>query len=189
MNNIREIRKAKGYTQAYLAKLLDTTRASVSRYETEDQRITLPLLGRIAKALRCEVVDLVSDKTESLVSRGVRVPLLSSENEFLICDKKYVEEIANKRAYQVSDDKMSGTLNEGDYCIFNEECKDLRDYGLFVISTDDGSIIVRTSYNNLTGVVELTCDNPKYSDYGTFEKKGLKELNVLGRVSQIIKMI
>jgi transcriptional regulator with XRE-family HTH domain len=65
MNLIRPIREARGLTQAKLADLLHTTEASVSRYEREDQRLTLPLLRRIAIVLECSVADLAGEGARS----------------------------------------------------------------------------------------------------------------------------
>jgi transcriptional regulator with XRE-family HTH domain len=65
MNCIQPIRKARGLTQAQLADLLHTTEASVSRYEREDQRLTLPLLRRLAIVLECSVADLVGEGARS----------------------------------------------------------------------------------------------------------------------------
>ncbi len=64
MNNIRKIRKNRGLTLQQVAMLIGTTLSSVARYEKEDNRLTLPLMKKIAKALGCRVQDLYEEKLE-----------------------------------------------------------------------------------------------------------------------------
>lgn len=61
MSRIREIRKARGMTLKQLADQIGVTEVSASRYEKEDQRLTLPLLHKIAAALDCTPADLMGE--------------------------------------------------------------------------------------------------------------------------------
>jgi transcriptional regulator with XRE-family HTH domain len=65
MNCIRQIRKAKGWKLTDLAAKIHTTEATASRYEREDQRLTLPILRRIAAALECTVADIACESAAS----------------------------------------------------------------------------------------------------------------------------
>lgn len=65
MNFIKQIREARGLKQQRLAELLHTTEASISRYENQDQRLTLPLLRRIAAALKCSISEIAGEKEVS----------------------------------------------------------------------------------------------------------------------------
>lgn len=56
---IREARKAKGFTQEDLAKLLDVSRVVVSDYETGKQNLTLDTIDRVANALGIEAAVLL----------------------------------------------------------------------------------------------------------------------------------
>jgi phage repressor protein C with HTH and peptisase S24 domain len=58
---LRQIRERQGLTQKDVAKLLNTTDVSVSRYEKEDNRLTLPLMQRLAKALRCSIAEIAGE--------------------------------------------------------------------------------------------------------------------------------
>lgn len=72
MNRIKELRDARGLTQKDLAGKLNTTEASVSRYENQDRRLTLPLLRRIAEKLGCTIAEIAGEFT------------LSGEEQFLL---------------------------------------------------------------------------------------------------------
>jgi len=58
---LRQIRERRGWTQKDLAKRLNTTDVSVSRYEKEDNRLTLPLLKQMSKALGCSIAEIVGE--------------------------------------------------------------------------------------------------------------------------------
>lgn len=60
---IKEIRKKRNITQAELAAMIHKTPAAVSRYETGDRKLDLDTAARIARALRCTVEDLLTEKT------------------------------------------------------------------------------------------------------------------------------
>lgn len=49
-------------TQDDLGALINTSGVSISRYEKEDQRLTLPLMRRIANALECSIAELAEER-------------------------------------------------------------------------------------------------------------------------------
>jgi len=57
--NIRKIREERGYSQEKLAGLADLHRAYVGQIERGEKNIGLKNLGKIAKALRVNVKDLL----------------------------------------------------------------------------------------------------------------------------------
>ncbi len=63
MNNIgqkiKQIRVSKGISQQDLASKIARNRSMISKYETNRVVITLPVLQRIAKALKVAVSELV----------------------------------------------------------------------------------------------------------------------------------
>ncbi len=63
---IRVRRKAKGLTQAELAKLSKVKRTNIAKYEVGDRNPPVMVLSRIAKALDTTIDDLIScdDDTE-----------------------------------------------------------------------------------------------------------------------------
>lgn len=57
---VREVREARGWTQAQLAERADCAQSKISYLETgRTQRIDLPLLERVAKALGVEPGELL----------------------------------------------------------------------------------------------------------------------------------
>lgn len=85
MSALREIREAKGLTQKQLAELLNTTDVSVSRYEKEESRLTLPLLRKMARELRCTVADLIGETDErGEVQRPERQLIPEEERRFAL---------------------------------------------------------------------------------------------------------
>ena len=58
-NHIKKVRKRKGLTQVQLAKKLGISQGRVSEIEHLDYRPTIKTCRRVAKALGCEVKDLI----------------------------------------------------------------------------------------------------------------------------------
>jgi len=58
---IRELREGKGWSQEHLAEKAQATQAVISRLETgRTQRLDVPVLDRIAKALGVDTAELIS---------------------------------------------------------------------------------------------------------------------------------
>lgn len=61
--NIRKTREAKGFSQEYMANVLNISQASYGRLENEDTKITVERLYKIAEILESDIVDFFdSDK-------------------------------------------------------------------------------------------------------------------------------
>lgn len=57
---IRDVRQDKGLTLSDVAKRLDTTPATVSRWEREPNRVTVPVLSNLARVLDVDPSELLS---------------------------------------------------------------------------------------------------------------------------------
>ncbi|MFE2738199.1 helix-turn-helix domain-containing protein [Streptomyces sp. NPDC059349] len=73
---VRAWRRRRGLTQAELAAAAGTQQASVSRIEKGTDVPTLPLLERIAEAMRCNVTITLTDRDE-----GISDELLVSDRD------------------------------------------------------------------------------------------------------------
>lgn len=62
-NKLREIRKRCGLTLKDVARLINTTEASVSRYEKEDSRLNIPLIYSLAEKLHCSPTEIIGAGT------------------------------------------------------------------------------------------------------------------------------
>lgn len=61
--NIRKIREQKGFSQEYMANVLNISQASYARMESEETKITVERLQKIAEILETSVIDFFnSDK-------------------------------------------------------------------------------------------------------------------------------
>lgn len=62
MSALRTIREARGLSQKQLAQRMHTTDVSISRYEKEEQRLTLPLLRKFAEELDCKIAEIAEEE-------------------------------------------------------------------------------------------------------------------------------
>src|ERR671916_2858099 len=67
-NLIRDARKHRGWTQAQLATVLNTSQSAVNRIEKGHQNLTLEMLARIGEALDSEIVSLGAGPTHLRVT-------------------------------------------------------------------------------------------------------------------------
>jgi len=74
MNNLRAIREMRGLTQKELADRINTTDVSVSRYESQDSRLNLPLLRQLANVLNVSVGQIVGERPLPSEVEKVRIP-------------------------------------------------------------------------------------------------------------------
>lgn len=73
-NRIREIRKARGTTQAILAGAADTSTQQVQRLESGSRKLTQEWMGRLAKALGVEPAAFISDAPIEELLRKPQIP-------------------------------------------------------------------------------------------------------------------
>lgn len=64
MNRIAQIRRSRGLSQADLAHMVKVEQPTISRIERGSTGVTLKVLVEIASALKVEVSDLFSDRSE-----------------------------------------------------------------------------------------------------------------------------
>ena len=61
-NNLRRIRREKGYSQQVLSNMCDVERAKISRIENASEDIKISTLLKITVALEVKLIDLVSEE-------------------------------------------------------------------------------------------------------------------------------
>lgn len=64
MNNIKKLREERGLSQERLARLVDTSGPQIHRLENGDRKLSHDWMVRIARALDCEPVDLISEPSQ-----------------------------------------------------------------------------------------------------------------------------
>jgi UDP-N-acetylglucosamine 1-carboxyvinyltransferase len=72
-NLIRDARKHRGWTQAQLADVLNTSQSAVNRIEKGHQNLTLEMLARIGEALDSEIVSLGGGPVHLRVVGGLQL--------------------------------------------------------------------------------------------------------------------
>jgi transcriptional regulator with XRE-family HTH domain len=182
-NRLREIREARGMSQNDLAKMLDTSGVSISRYEKEDGRITLTLLAKLASALRCRPEDLIADgDIPSIVPIAVR----DQDREIYFDGRELAAHGLDQTLEVVCmiDDSMAPTLARGDMALVDTKQRRIEGEGLYAFAVKGQTIIKRAALN-LTGCkVAVTSDNPTYRDLGDFD---CADLVVIGKVVHAFK--
>ena len=183
MNQLKEIRISKGMSQEDLAKLLQTTKASVSRYEREDQRITLPLLQRLSNALRCSMSELIGEKEFN--QQTVQIEMLpNSKNKGTIMIDKGILDTVNiqksTKGHFCVGDNMSPTIRHDDFYLVDTALLDISQNGIFLIGADGDVFLVRSTRNKITKAISLSYDNPLIENIGEVK---IKDVKVIGQVT------
>lgn len=177
---IKEIREARRLSQNDLAKRLGTTGVSVGRYEKEPQRVTIPLLEEIARALNCRVADLMGDT--HIIDQPVVVLPFKGNGRRMAFDGDQVEKIgtpSNLQAIEVEDDAMYPTLARGDIVLIDRSISQAQRDGVYAIDAGGHTLVKRVAYNPIKKILTITNDNQLYASLGDAKPSDVK---VAGRV-------
>lgn len=177
---IRELREARGMSQADLAKLIGTTGVSVGRYEKEPGRVTMPLLEEISRALNCRVADLLGDG-QIIEQPVVVLPFLGNKRR-LAFDGEQVEKIGKPstlQAIEVEDDAMYPTLARGDIVLIDRTVTSVAKDGIYAIGVDGHTMVKRVSFNPIRKLLTITNDNALYAPLGDAKPSAVR---ISGRV-------
>jgi len=195
MNNLSKLRHARGMSQQDLADRLNTTAVSIGRYEREDQRLTLPLLRRLAKIFDVGIAEIAGDAWQSPEHYSVPVFDLraaagagafaddAQPSGHLLFREQWLRKItSNVRALfviEISGDSMWETLHDGDHALVDPSQNNPRREGLYVIRIDDMLQVKRLSMHPVKKLLTVKSDNPAYPTYDSIEPG---DIAVVGRV-------
>jgi phage repressor protein C with HTH and peptisase S24 domain len=195
MNHLSKLRLGRGMSQQDLADRLNTTAVSIGRYEREDQRLTLPLLRRLAKIFDVDIAEIAGDARTSPDHYSVPVYDLraaagagaladeSPPTGHLMFREQWLRRIANDvRALfviEISGDSMWETLHDGDHVLVDPSQGNPRREGLYVIRIDDMLQVKRISMHPVTKRLTVKSDNPAYPTYDNIEPA---DIAMVGRV-------
>ena len=184
MSNLKAIRLKKELSQSELAKLMNTTPASISRYENQDQRLTLPILRMFSKVLNVSIAEIVGEMNQPTINT---IPLINPiegkknvyiDSEIPCCDLKMGDDYFG---FCVQGDTMSPTFKDGDIVIFHRSITNVKEDGILLFEVKTGEkYIARSQYNPIDNVTTLTTDNPNYQNYGEITPE--KKIKILGRI-------
>lgn len=149
-NRIREQRQAAGMTLQDVADKLGTTAVTVSRWEREPQRVTLPVLANLAKAIGVSESELIGNGVPKMVTEGS-----NARAEYFGVPPEHFGVVV------VSSDTMEPTLSEGDLCYLDTRINEVEHPGLYGIQAVKRARIAR-AYLLSGGRVRVMSDNPLY---------------------------
>lgn len=87
-NRIQEIRKNQGLSGAQLAELIGTSQQQIQRLENGERKLSLDWMERIAKALKCEIRDLLNEgENYSAINKELLHTVIVSVLEILANNK------------------------------------------------------------------------------------------------------
>jgi len=195
MNRIAKLREDRGWSQQDLADRLETTAVSVGRYEKEDQRLTLPLLRKIAEVFGVSVADVIGEAgsqpgTIPIPAYDIRAAggpgAFSDEQEepphYLYFREQWIRKLGRPNflvVLEVSGDSMWETLHDGDNALVDRSQVNPRREGLYVIRIDDVLQVKRISMHPVTRLLTIKSDNPAYPTYADVNPD---DIAVVGRV-------
>lgn len=182
--NIKQIREDRGMSQAELAKLMDTTNQTISRWERGERGITLETLEKLSSALRTTIVQILGLTGSTLSTNKVcEIQFIDRVGKFMIDDQVFTSRSTKSddlRAISVQDDRMAPTFSKGDIVVVDTLEKNIRVDGIFAIAVkDQGVFITRSNWNYLKEILTLKNDNPLNDDVG---ETNPDDLEVVGQI-------
>ena len=189
---IREFRQLRGMTQEQLARLAKTTGATISRWESQPSRVTVPTLQNIARILDVTPADLLGNiATTKTITRGVAMIRNLSGDALTAFDIGELENITESSAevlavLYVKGDAMEPTLHDGDRAIVDTSDAEIFASGIYCIQLGRTAQVRRLSVNPVNGTLDVSCDNPKYDIYRDVQPNAVK---VIGRVVWVGKRL
>ncbi|HEY1710320.1 MAG TPA: LexA family transcriptional regulator [Rhizomicrobium sp.] len=197
MNAIAKLRAARGWSQEDLAEKLNTTAVSVGRYEKQDQRLTLPLLRRLAKIFKVSVAEVAGDSAASPDHVGVPMfdirasagagayveDLSETPHHHLMFREQWLRRVASDltqlMVLEVAGDSMWDTLHDGDHVLVDRLQINPRREGLYVLRFDDVLQVKRLSMHPVSRLLTVKSDN---ANYPTYLDVSPTDIVVVGRV-------
>jgi phage repressor protein C with HTH and peptisase S24 domain len=195
MNQLARLRQERGLSQQQLADKLNTTAVSVGRYEREDQRLTLPLLRRLAKVLDATIAEIAGEARAGAEHMPVPVYDLRASagagalamdtpaTEHLMFREQWLRRISSDVrslfVLEISGDSMWETLHDGDHVLVDRAQTNPRREGLYVIRIDDMLQVKRISMHPVTKLLTVKSDNPAYRTYDSIPPD---DIAIMGRV-------
>ena len=196
---IRRYRKLAGLTTEELAKRVNVSRPTISRYESDEINISVDMIGKIAKALNISPVELLDLSYLDSEVEAVPVPTLGGRGSGTQKDalEDAYEEFSISKAlaqrgtfatFKIKGDSMAPKINDGDVVLVQ--------YGADVASGDvaicymyDYQVTCKKVFFLEGGKLRLQAYNEEIFSTKTFTKAELEEMNfqILGKVVLVVR--
>ena len=190
--NIRSIREARGLTLRDVAQQLDTTPATISRWEREPQRVTVPVLKNLARVLDVDPAELLHDirhphrpKTnDNGVVMVKRLEVLNNTGEDNPFDAGYISRLTRTPASElailtVASDAMAPLIQLGDQALIDMTIRQPDIPGIYALKIGDMAHLRRVHILVGSGRIRVGVDNPAY---GEPEDLQPSDAHICGRV-------
>lgn len=197
--NIRQIREARGLTLREVAAKLDTTPATISRWEREPQRVTVPILRNLARVLDTDPAELLTRLTQRDTAghrpggnRNVNeLDVMNYTGEANPFDAGYISRLTGTPADQLAiitatSDAMAPLIQAGDQALVDmgQHSADLP--GVYAIKVGNVAHLRRINRLVANGLLRVSVDNPAY---GSPEEVAQDAMQIVGRVIWIGKKL
>lgn len=192
--NIKKIRKDKGFSQDYIAEQLGyKSYTTIQKWESGVSEPSLQKLHDLANLLGVDVDTLVSDSTPK--TKGVRIPVLGKVAAGMpieaiedIIDYEEIPESMSRSAdyfgLQIRGDSMEPKISDGDVVIVRKQ--DDAESGNIVIATVNGDEATCKKIKKTESGLMLISTNPDYEPF-IYSWEDVKRLpvRILGRVVEL----
>ena len=158
-----------------VAEKMGTTAVTVSRWEREPSRVTLPVLSNLAVALGCTREELLGAKREKLSASSY---LDTLADEYGIAPE-------NIGTMDQPTDIMAPTIDKGARCILDTSPDRISQAGVYAMRLGDAVHAIRALLI-ADGTVRLIADNPLYRYAETYAEEAI---GVVGRVVATVKRL
>ena len=98
-NKIRLLREKKGLSQENLASALNITQSNYARLEKDDNRLSVPRLILIARALETTVTELVGEKANTVVNQNNNQEAVTYLHANFQADKDHIQTLKDEIEY------------------------------------------------------------------------------------------
>lgn len=201
MSNLREIRRDRRLTQHQLAQRIGVTAGTISKYEKEDSRLSLPVLRQLSATLGTSLAAIAGEAPiegePSLEDEFALIPVYdarASAGAGALPGPEHAEySNAYRRAWlrkvtsappenllviEVSGDSMFPMVAHGDHILVDPTQTRIGTDGIYVIRKRDTVHVKRVTVNMGTDTVVIKSDNTAYET----ETVHPQEVQVIGRV-------
>ena len=100
--NIRKIRESKGFSQDYMANVLDISQASYARLENEDTKVTVDRLSKIAEILNTNIIDFFDADRVTIQSQNNYECSYGLVQNLTIENKEIMEKLLKSKDDQIN---------------------------------------------------------------------------------------
>ncbi len=205
---IRISRKSRGFTQKYLATMLNISLPSMNHYETGKRIPNADLLAKLAEIVECDPGWLLTGKDQKITKSLATSPAMEgfilvprynipSGKNSTIHSEQIVDHLAFKAAWVQKElgadpkslllihamgDTMEPTIRSGDLLLVDRSKSTIKGDGIYLINLDNGLMVKRVECLLGGSSAIIRGDNTAVSREQTVSSTEIKKLHILGQI-------